>query len=508
MIEDGANVDLPIGTIVAGTYEIERKLASGGMGAVFVARHVRLGQRRVAIKVLFDRFPPGSELRARFRREAEICASLTHPNIVSVTDWNELPNGSPFLVMELLEGEDLEGRISRGPISMVEARHILEGIVEGVAAAHARKVVHRDLKPSNVFLVKGSTDDRPLVKILDFGISKIVDAKTLVTTSNRLLGTPRYMSPEQARGRQDVDERCDQFALASIAYELVAGIPAFGGNTLEAVLFNITHEAPEPLSQLVPETPKELAAAIYRGLAKKPQDRFPSVREFWTAITTVPTGFSEEDCLAAYRLTGGAPLSQTVQLPDAPAPSIKDLPQQAHGSTPKSRRWQTPVLGGAAILGLALGSAALARMWREESVTRPVAAPPPIANPSDSGTVKGVSSKVEDQAPAAVLENKAEPQQPGPVSSQEARKPVVERADVTAKLNIVQELYDKGQYQEALRLGRQSLHGQDTPRARLLIARAYCQLGDLGGAKTAVSKVVPGDRAIVLRTCKEKGLEL
>lgn len=511
MTEEGSNVTLDIGAVLAETYQIERRLNEGGMGAVFVARHLRLGERRVAIKVLFDRFPPGGELRARFRREAEVCASLNHPNIVSVTDWNELPTGAPYLVMELLEGEDLATRLSRGDIPSEEIVHILEGIVEGLSAAHAKKVVHRDLKPGNVFLIKTAIENKPHVKLLDFGISKIVDAKTLITTGTRLIGTPRYMSPEQAHGKDDLNERSDQFSLACIAYEMIGGMSAFGGTTLQSVLFNIVHDAPEPLSELEPETPKRWIKAIYQALAKDPRDRFPTVREFWEEFISKSPEPSDEEILEVYRRAGGGgvSVSTTVKVPVEPLTPIRSkTPQTPQHLVPssKAKRLGIQILLGVCIIGLGLGGAMLARFWRDSSKEKveQVIPEPALVELTPNQAISGMNRQQAATTPSkksravAAQRNNAE----------EQVRHVEEKVEVAIKLDQAQAAYEQGKFLEAIRFALQTLSDQDTPRARRLIAMSYCQIGDLGNAKSAIIKVASQDRAAILDICKAKGLDL
>jgi serine/threonine protein kinase len=219
-----------IGQIVSGNYRIERVLGQGGMATVFAASHVRL-PRRVAIKVITEDLTESeesSEFLLRFRREAETLARLEHPNIVTVFDWNVTESGQPYLVMELLSGEDLSQLLRRvGALPKPMAVQIFAQISAALTVAHQAGVIHRDIKPSNVFLCHGATNS--FVKVLDFGIAKhLLQSASLATQGQALLGTPAYMSPEQARGQNEqIDERTDQFALALVLYEMLMGQPAF-----------------------------------------------------------------------------------------------------------------------------------------------------------------------------------------------------------------------------------------------------------------------------------------
>jgi serine/threonine-protein kinase len=279
-----------IGTIISDTYCIERLLGKGGMGAVYLARHVRL-PRQVAIKFLLTDAGSDPTAFARFRREAEITSSLHHPNILEVQDFNQLPDGTPYLVMEFLEGEDLDARLQRqGRLSVPETLAITKAVGAGLQAAHKRQIVHRDLKPGNIFLVRVEQGDEVLEipKILDFGISKIRQAYSSAakqTQDRQLLGTPLYMSPEQARGNNSlVDERTDQWALAVIVYQCLTGAPPFLADDLPGVLLKVVTEAPMPVQQLNEQVPPAIDQVLARALNKEREERFPSVAEFVKAL--------------------------------------------------------------------------------------------------------------------------------------------------------------------------------------------------------------------------------
>jgi eukaryotic-like serine/threonine-protein kinase len=289
------------GDILQGTYEVVRLAGKGGMGEVYETRHLRI-PGRFAVKVLHGSEAPSRADLARFRREAEITSSLRHPNIVQVLDFNQLPDGAPYLVMEFLEGVDLAQRLAGGArLSPFDVVKFVAQLSSALAAAHAHGVVHRDLKPQNVFVVPMAGQAREFVKILDFGIStvkrgggaagRITGGGARISSGGQgddplnVVGTPQYMSPEQALGERDVDAKTDQFALAAIAYEMLCGRPAFPGATLPAVLFGIMHGEPAPLPAVVLATlGVQGDAALRRALAKNRNDRYGDVLEFAQAL--------------------------------------------------------------------------------------------------------------------------------------------------------------------------------------------------------------------------------
>ena len=247
--------DIGIGSVLRDTYELISVLGRGGMGKVFLARHLRLPGKQVAVKVLHTQEEITPDQYARFRREAEITSRLGHPNIVGVLDFYGQEGGAPCLVMEHLKGESLSQRIRRGPFALDEVMSIARQVGSALHAAHQVGVVHRDLKPGNIFLVPTEVGGEvsQQVKLLDFGISKIVSSQTMQTVDDVLMGTPQYMSPEQAMGQNStLDARSDLFALGSIVYEMLAGRSAFPAPTafarLGAVLLVV--DAGEPLAGL------------------------------------------------------------------------------------------------------------------------------------------------------------------------------------------------------------------------------------------------------------------
>ena len=260
-----------------GRYRVLREIGRGGMGAVFEAVHVDL-EKRVALKALLPSMTGQPDVVARFEREGRAMAKIRHPNVVDVSDVGA-HDGVPFLVMEFLEGEDLARLLLReGALSAERAAEIMLPVLGAVAAAHARGIIHRDLKPENIFLARAG-DGAVVPKVLDFGISKIVHGgpDSGLTETGMMIGTTRYMSPEQVTSARSVDARSDQFTLGVILYQCVTGSFPFTGETLFMVLSAIVSGRYERPTKLRPDLPPAFEAMLDRALRTAPDDRFPSV---------------------------------------------------------------------------------------------------------------------------------------------------------------------------------------------------------------------------------------
>jgi serine/threonine-protein kinase len=319
------------GTVIAGKYRVERTLGEGGMGVVVEAMHLALGHR-VAVKLLRAEVAQAPECKARFLREARVAARLPPEHVVQVFDVGETKEGVPYLVMELLTGRDLAQDLAmRGPLPIQEAVDYVLQACEGIAEAHAVGLVHRDLKPANLFLA-ARRGTPPVVKVLDFGLSKMFDAAgqpTLTqTTSN--FGTPAYMSPEQIRSAKYVDPRSDQHALAMILYELITGRPPYDAESLTGLMVVISTAPPPSAREARPEVPEELDAAIQRGMAKQQAARFPSLSEF--AFALAPFGGPKAWASAKQVLTSlASTASGDAEAEDGPAqiPTVPTPPGEA-----------------------------------------------------------------------------------------------------------------------------------------------------------------------------------
>jgi serine/threonine-protein kinase len=275
------NDDPLVGQVLGGSYELTRLLGEGGMGRVYEARHTRLKGKRFAVKFLHPELARNPEVVTRFQREAEAASGIAHPNVVNVYDVNVTPEGVPYLVAELLQGEELGAYLERaGKLSLADAVRIGRQICRALGAAHASGVVHRDVKPENVFLTGDvSKLETATVKVLDFGISKLSETGGhALTKTGMVMGTPDYMAPEQARGDK-VDTRADVYAVGAILYRALTGKKPFEGLDAMATLTAVLVQEPGRPTTLNPELPLALELVIQRAMAKNAKDRYASMLE-------------------------------------------------------------------------------------------------------------------------------------------------------------------------------------------------------------------------------------
>ncbi|MBW2455050.1 MAG: serine/threonine protein kinase [Deltaproteobacteria bacterium] len=276
-------------TIIADRYELEEELARGGMGTVWIARDKKLG-RAVAVKVMAQELAQLSEPLQRFEREAMAVAQLRSAHIVQVYDYG-VQEGLPFMVMELLVGENLGQRLRRvGRLTVRESAAVLKQMCKGLKAAHSSGLIHRDMKPSNVFLAQ--RDDDEVVKLLDFGVVKALDPLANVgsseaTATGILLGTPQYMSPEQARAIKDIDHRSDLWAVSVIAFRMLTGDNPFRGESVGDVVLKICSDELPKISDHAKHLPPSLDAFFDKAFARSPRDRFQSAAEMSQAFSTI-----------------------------------------------------------------------------------------------------------------------------------------------------------------------------------------------------------------------------
>ncbi|MCC7538388.1 MAG: serine/threonine protein kinase [Deltaproteobacteria bacterium] len=396
--------DALVGKTLRDCYRVIRRIGEGGMGAVYEAEHTRIG-RRVAIKCLHPQHAQNADIVRRFHREAQAAARIGNEHIVEVTDMGELPDGSPFFVLELLTGQSLSDLVRQGPLPIGRAVRVAEQICDALEAAHVAGIVHRDLKPENVFLVRKSRDP-DFVKVLDFGISRFREAAERVggasTAAGSTLGTPYYMSPEQAHGLKDIDARVDVWAMGVILYQLLTGRLPFEAETYPLLVLKIVSEQPSPIAAFRNDVPAALDAIVLRAMAKPRDERFPSM----AALAQVLAPYRGLDDSPEMRVPlAGAALGAASSTPSlggmsamldsgrgplegsGARPSFGVMPTPAPTSSVASSA-APPGVGARAILALLVGGVLLATLIGVGTFTvlsttarGPARAPEPVAHP-------------------------------------------------------------------------------------------------------------------------------
>jgi serine/threonine-protein kinase len=306
------------GEILGGKYRILRLIGRGGMAEVYAAHHELLHQT-VAIKMLLPTVAASPEASSRFLNEARAAARVRGEHVATVMDVGSLSDGTAFMVLEYLEGHDLDAYVTeRGPLPPAEAVDYVLEALQALAQAHALGIVHRDLKPSNLFRAR-QPDGSSIVKVLDFGISKVTRSTSAgySTATSAILGSPFYMAPEQARSAKTVDARADIWAIGVILYKLLAGFEPLRGDSMTDILLAIVQDEPKPLREVRPDVPEGLEAVVVRCLQKKPDQRFPNIGELAAALA--PHG-GPDAAREAQRIerTLAAPAPESVALPEAP----------------------------------------------------------------------------------------------------------------------------------------------------------------------------------------------
>jgi serine/threonine-protein kinase len=278
-----------LGATLSGRYLVTKKVGQGGMGAVYEATHTLIG-KRVAVKVLLEKYAQREAIVARLKKEAQLASSIGNEHIIDITDIGNTEDGRTFVVMEYLEGESLAECLAREH-ELTEQRtlRIASQAASALAAAHAKGIVHRDIKPENLFLLKRK--DQDFVKVVDFGISKSLrtsgeeEEAQRLTQTGMVLGTPLYMSPEQARGDEDLDHRVDIYALGVIMYEVLAGRVPFVGSNYLSVISQVLNEEPKPLRELRPDLSEEVEAIVAKAMAKDRTQRYPDAEAMLKDLT-------------------------------------------------------------------------------------------------------------------------------------------------------------------------------------------------------------------------------
>ncbi|MES1171976.1 MAG: serine/threonine-protein kinase [Bacteroidota bacterium] len=388
--------DSLVGATLAGRYLIIRRIGEGGMGAVYEAKHTIIG-KRVAVKVLLEKFLTKSDFVARLLQEARLASAIGHEHIVDVTDFGTTDDGRAFVAMEFLEGESLAQLVMReAPLPVERSLRIARQVASALGAAHAKGIVHRDVKPENVYLIRRG--DADFVKVVDFGISKAVKQGQgddtpdyRLTHTGLLLGTPLYMSPEQARGDEDLDERVDVWAMGVLMYECLTGeVPFRANNYLGIISQVLTHHALPP-SKLRPELgiPEAVEAVVMHAMEKDRNRRYARMDEVEQDIDRLLAGDQNVG-------TGVAARPSTVPPPSSPA---------------RGRMWVWGAAVAALVCGVAMvlarpegptsaGTAARAEA-RAAEVPPPGGATPPASTTTTDSTADGTSDKAAASRPGA-----------------------------------------------------------------------------------------------------------
>jgi serine/threonine-protein kinase len=324
------------GSLVAGKYRIEALLGRGGMGSVFRALHLSLS-RAVALKVISPRLARSPDARRRFENEAKAVARIRSRHVVEVFDSGELEDGTPFIAMELLEGEPLSKRLHReGALPLPVAGRILTQVGRALTRAHELGIVHRDLKPENIFLVYGADeaggDDGLLVKVLDFGIAKLVQVsgdESGLTHTGAAIGTPSYMSPEQARGRKDIDVRSDLYSLGLVAFTIVTGRRAFSAETVGDYVFQVFNEGFPSARATRPDLPVAIEAWFARACAVELGERFSSAKELVDAFASTIAGAMTTSAPKLATTSAGSVPATRIEVVTPGAPALRRPPRGA-----------------------------------------------------------------------------------------------------------------------------------------------------------------------------------
>ncbi|WP_394821773.1 protein kinase domain-containing protein [Pendulispora albinea] len=387
-----------VGGVLAGKYRVERVLGAGGMGVVVAARHVTLGSL-VALKFMIPSALDVAGAAERFIREAQAAARLRGDHIARVMDFGTLDTGAPYIVMEFLEGADLDAVLrARGRLPVAEAVEYMIGACKAMVEAHGAGIIHRDLKPHNLFLTR-RPDGTTIIKVLDFGISKFIGANDVSdvasTRTGTLMGSPAYMSPEQIRNSKYVDARTDIYALGSIFFQLLTGERVFRAPSMGEMLVSVLHDPPRTVRELVPELPADVNAIVARCLQKDPNQRFASTHDLLMALQSLGASrYSAPIASATLQIAAAptygrqgdssrddAPTSVPIHTQVATQATLDHAAVSSSHASPRKSEWLVAALVGSLAL-LGISSAVVIGALRWSDTWQVAANPSPHENPT------------------------------------------------------------------------------------------------------------------------------
>jgi len=452
-----------VGQVVADRYHIIKKLGEGGMGAVYLGEHVKMG-RKSAIKVMNPGMAADPDAISRFNREASNASRISHPNVCQIYDFGETPDGVIYLAMEFIEGQALTDIIEKeGALPPVRAGKILKQAADALAAAHDLGIVHRDLKPDNIMVVRGR-DGADVVKVVDFGIAKAVagdEAGQKVTKTGLVVGTPEYMSPEQLSGDK-LDGRSDIYSLALVFFRMLTGVLPFQADSAQETMIKRLTDDPMPLQVARPDIvfPPALQAVLDKALARTPAERYASAAQFGkdaaAAVAEIGAGKHLESA-ATQLLDAQAAHKPAPATAKAPPPTTRAAPAAA--PAPARRSVLVPVLGGVggvavlAVVGyLAMNGGKKPSPVAADSMHAAAPAPKPTATDTQkaaaqlppTGTQLAANTRTSTSRTVSQPPRQAQPgTSPGPTGATSA-------AD---SLRLGNEAFDNNQYDVAVRLG-------------------------------------------------------